>query len=276
MLTGRPDYRAEGIIELFQGILPGKTFTDDVTLIALTIKKRREHDFGIFALHRRRAGRARHRRGVARGSRSLPEDAAARSLFWYLWCVTLCLRQTAPNSSRRRLLDADVRENRIYLLCLYPAAWLWFSLRYTNWLDKLSRTSLLAAIFVPAILVVLVFTNDWHRLMWPHIAYLESEGLSVLRADHGPIFWALWAYSWLLLGAGSLIVFRSHFSGQLLYKKQSLWILGGMLMPGITNTVYVFHLIPGLQKDFTPSATPFRDAAFSRACTSTVCCGSCR
>jgi signal transduction histidine kinase len=181
------------------------------------------------------------------------KDAAARSLFWYLWCVTLllaanCAELIAPPGFWT-LTFAKIE----YISYAYiPAAWLWFSLRYTNWLDKLSRTSLMAAIFVPAILVVLVFTNDWHRLMWPHIAYLESEGLSVLRADHGPIFWALWAYSWLLLGAGSLIVFRSHFSGQMLYKKQSLWILGGMLMPGITNTVYVFHLIPGLQKDFTP------------------------
>ncbi len=39
LLTGRPDYRAEGIIECFREILPGKTFTDDVTLIALTIKE---------------------------------------------------------------------------------------------------------------------------------------------------------------------------------------------------------------------------------------------
>jgi signal transduction histidine kinase len=181
------------------------------------------------------------------------KEGAARSLFWYQCCVALllvsnCAELIAPPGFWT-LTFAKIE----YVAYTYiPVSWLWFCLRYTNWLDKLKNAHLLSAIFGPAILVALVFTNDWHGLMWPNVRFFESEGLSVLRADHGPLFWALWAYSWILLGAGSIIVFRSHFSGQMLYKKQSLWILAGMILPGITNTVYVFHLVPGIRKDFTP------------------------
>jgi len=180
------------------------------------------------------------------------EPAAQSLIFFILFVVWLLITNTAEMWAPIgpiMLLFAKLE----YLAYVYiPVAWMSFCLRYSGWITYTRKKLLLFAIVGPAGLFLLVLTNEYHGYLWTKIAYFSSEGLSVMRPEHGPLFWFIIAYTWLLMGLGTLIIFRSHFSGQKMYYRQSLWILAGAVMPAVTNTINVFGLIPGLNKDFTP------------------------
>lgn len=133
-----------------------------------------------------------------------------------------------------------------------PMTWLSFGLRFTGWITRIDARLIWPAILVPLCAFAVVATNGLHGLFWVDIDYFESEGLSVLKAKHGPLFWVIWLYCWSVQTFGGILILRSYVRGQHLYQKQSLWIIVGILFPAITNTLFNFRVIPGIQKDFTP------------------------
>ena len=184
------------------------------------------------------------------------KDRAAASLIAYflLVCALLALNTAelyAP-AGPPTLLFAKLE----YLpYCAIPGTWLSFCFRYTGWVPpRGERAITIASAVIPPILFATVWTNDWHHLFWKQIIYIEHGGLSILRGTHGAAFWILFAYSWGCIALGTIIVFRSFLAGEPLYRRQSLWVLAGSLIPGIANVAYVFRLIPGIDKDFTPVA----------------------
>lgn len=183
----------------------------------------------------------------------LRKDRTAASLIAYLAFVSLLL---AANTAELyappgpiTLLFAKLE----YLpYSAIPGTWLAFCLNYTGWITKKSRRLKAAAIAAPVMIFATVMTNGWHHLFWKEIAYIEDGPLSVLHATHGPAFWIAFSYNWLCIALGAGIVFFSYFSGKRLFRIQTLWIIAGTLIPGITNLIYVFRLAPGIAKDFTP------------------------
>jgi signal transduction histidine kinase len=140
-----------------------------------------------------------------------------------------------------------------YLAYLYiPVAWLSFSLRYTGWISETRKSILTLAIIGPALAFSLVATNGLHGLLWRELVFARAEGLGVLRPVYGPLFPVIAVYLWggMIFGAG--LIFRSYFSSQPLFHRQSVWILVGALMPGVFNLINVLRIFPGFQKDFTP------------------------
>ena len=62
---------------------------------------------------------------------------------------------------------------------------------------------------IPAITLLLAWTNEYHGLIWArYIPYLQN-GLAFSEKIYGPVFWIYWGYSYLLLLAATIIIFRS-------------------------------------------------------------------
>lgn len=181
------------------------------------------------------------------------KEPAAKALIHYLILVTwLIVTNTAEMCAPTDFLTLTFAKLE-YISYLYlPVTWLSFCLRYTGWITYANPKLLIPAIVIPAIFFLLVLTNDWHGLLWREVYFVRSEGFSVLRPVHGPLFWLLCAYSWSFLLIGSLLVFRSFVSEQKLFYRQSFWILAGALLPAIANLINLTKIIPGLKKDFTP------------------------
>jgi signal transduction histidine kinase len=88
-------------------------------------------------------------------------------------------------------------------------------------------------------------------------------GLLAMRVvAYGWWFWiyAACAHSLVLLGA--FLIGRQYFRSFHLYRRQSTWVVVGVLIPIVTNIIYIFHLVPGLRKDFTSVSFAFASAAF--------------
>jgi len=181
------------------------------------------------------------------------KEPAAQSLIYFIGLVFFLLLASSGEllapAGTATLLFAKLE----YIPYLYiPVVWLSFCLRYTGWITYTNGKILIVAVVAPALAFLIVITNEWHGLLWQKIVYLESDGLSILRPVHGPLFWLYLVYSWSFNAFGTVLVIRSFFSGQRLYYRQSMWILAGSIIPGITNLLNVASIMPGIAKDFTP------------------------
>ncbi len=139
-----------------------------------------------------------------------------------------------------------------FFIMTIPVFWLLFVLIYTGkraWITPV-KTALL---FVPGILTLLmVWTNEVHGLIWKSISFMPIGNLLYMRVEHGTFFYVQMVYQYLLIVAGiSFLVYHSS-KIKTVYRNQTLALLIAAVIPFLFNVVYIFHLIPGLVKDFSP------------------------
>ena len=181
------------------------------------------------------------------------KEPAAQSLLAYIaltaWLLAMSLGELMAPAGTPTLTFAKLE----YLSYLYiPVVWLSFCLRHSGWIRMTNRRVLSLVTIMPALGFVFVCLNDWHGLLWRAVGYHEADGFSTLNPVPGPFFWLYMVYAWSFIAFGTLVAIRSFFYGQKLYYSQSLWILTGAIIPGITNLLYVIAPIPNFTKDFTP------------------------
>ncbi len=125
-----------------------------------------------------------------------------------------------------------------------PLAWLTFALLYTGREKWVTRRNLLAVAAVPALMVVLVWTNDWHHLFWQQYQVVQRGGLTVAVVEFGLGGWLsiLYTQTVLLISAGLIGV--QLLRANRLYRVQTAWVLVGFLVPLAANAIYVFDLGP--------------------------------
>jgi len=133
-------------------------------------------------------------------------------------------------------------------------AWLALMLEQTGhdkWLTG-RRLALLA--IVPALTVVLAWTNELHGLIRQNVS-LDTDGdLAVIAKTYGPWFWVAATYNWCLLAAGIYVAAAAVRRAQPLYRRQTLIILAGYLLPLVWNLIYALGLSPVPRHDLAPAA----------------------
>src|SRR5581483_6342936 len=135
-----------------------------------------------------------------------------------------------------------------------PLAALLLAFAYTNraaWLTP-RRIALLAAI--PAITLLLVWTNDLHGLIWRATRVSTDGRLALLDVDYGPWFfiYAACAYLFMLVGMG--LVFVAFLRSRRPYRGQAAVLSLSGLAPLIGNALYISRLTPFPHLDLTPFA----------------------
>ncbi|MBN1581008.1 MAG: PAS domain-containing protein [Anaerolineae bacterium] len=133
-----------------------------------------------------------------------------------------------------------------------PPLWLAFALAYTGQNRWLTRRYAILMSIIPALTLILVWSNEYHHLLWREIAVRDNGTFLVLDLDYGAWFWVNWAYAYLMLFLGTLVVFRAFLRAFALYRKQSMAMFLGALIPWIGNLLYVFNLNPFPNLDLTP------------------------
>ncbi|MFL7791203.1 MAG: histidine kinase N-terminal 7TM domain-containing protein, partial [Anaerolineae bacterium] len=132
-----------------------------------------------------------------------------------------------------------------------PTLWLAFALQYTGrekWLTR--RNGFLLAI-EPIVTLLLVWSNEFHRLIWQSTE-LGSSGSFAMRTSYGPFFWVHAAYSYMLLALGTWLLALAFIKSSRLYRRQVVILLVGLLAPWVGNALYIFHLSPFPGLDPTP------------------------
>ena len=143
-----------------------------------------------------------------------------------------------------------------------PLAWLAFALRYAAQERWLALKRFIPLAIVPTLTLLFALTNDWHMFLWKGYHYISVGNLLAFKIDRGPWFYVHMLYSYGLTLAGAFLILDKSIRSVSLYRKQSLWLAIGALTPIVANMIYVFNIVPGLQKDYTPVSFALASIAF--------------
>jgi PAS domain S-box-containing protein len=137
---------------------------------------------------------------------------------------------------------------------ILPPAWFAFSINYSNNTRVLWGFSwkMILLCIIPFIVTVLIWTNNYHHLMWSNEHLGVSGPFLVTIKTYGPAFWVAFIYNYCMIFIGSVILLWRLLVGKRVYRSQSVAVIIGVLLPWIWNAIYVFHLIPMPRKDLTP------------------------
>lgn len=136
-----------------------------------------------------------------------------------------------------------------------PLVWLFFAIQFAirdN--QNLTRRWMIALAIIPILTGIISVTTRWHGLFWSNPQLVQTGGFSDFSVTYGPWYWVHVAYSYLLILAGTFLVFRSLRQRQGLHRNQAIALILSVLAPWFGNILYFsgFNPIPYL--DLTPFA----------------------
>lgn len=135
-----------------------------------------------------------------------------------------------------------------------PVIWFVLALSYSrNRQDIRVRTIAWLAI-IPAITLVLVPTNGLHYWVFGSASPLNTPDFSSFSRAFGPWFWVHTAFSYTLMLAGIGIFARCMILSQGHFRKQTIIMLVGSLIPLVFNATYLLSDESHLMLDYTPVA----------------------
>ena len=183
---------------------------------------------------------------VVAGRPTVPGRAwlVALSLAVAWWCLTSMLQVTIDG------VDARVAWAKAQYLAIVACAPLFFLFTHdytgASWWRTGARRALLAV--VPLVTLPIAFTNELHGWLWSTITPTPHGNVY----GHGPWFWVLAAHSYVLLGAGTVVIVRSVRGTSRQHRGQTLAFIVGSLAPWLGNVLYVAGIRPAEAVDLTP------------------------
>jgi diguanylate cyclase (GGDEF)-like protein len=135
-----------------------------------------------------------------------------------------------------------------------PTFYFLFSLQYNRferWLTKRLRVLL---ILDTILILLLVWTNEQHRLFWTNISPNPLAD-NALVFSHGPLFWASAAlYSFLLIAVATTLLIWRAIQAPSIYRTNAMVAIGCSIIPVSGNLLYLLNWPPIAGYDPTPIA----------------------
>ncbi len=164
------------------------------------------------------------------------------------WSVTYALELLSPS------LSMTIFWSKLeYLgIATMPPFWLVFALGYSQYERWLTRRRLIALGIIPAVTILLVFTNEYHHLIWTHISLNRNASVPLFVAQYGAWFWVHTTFSYLCLIVGIVVLSRRLWRVAGLYRVQTIVLILGIVVAVLGNIIYVAKIIPLAGLDITP------------------------
>jgi PAS domain S-box-containing protein len=151
-----------------------------------------------------------------------------------LWLLTYALEIASPD------LALKIVWNQVRYLgyLLAPLAALGVALQYTGAERWITRRNLILAAIIPILVLALVWTNPYHKLIWTATRIDTENGVGVVGADFGPALFLMVGYSYLALFLASVIMLRWLGESPPIYRRQGAALLLAALAPWLANIAY--------------------------------------
>ena len=166
------------------------------------------------------------------------------------WSVAYILQIASPTLPAK-LLWANVRYIGIVTV---PTAWFLFALDYSGRQKWLTRRNLVLLAVEPALVLLAVWSNPRHGLIWRVVRLDLMDNHTVMLTQHGAGFWIHAIYTYILFTTGAVLVLRTLLHLPSVYRLQGWVLLGGILVPIVANILSIFRLNPFPYLDLTPFA----------------------
>ena len=133
-----------------------------------------------------------------------------------------------------------------------PVLWLLLCLQFSG-NDRWNRPPRLALLLIiPAITLLLIWTNEWHGLMRRDVHLDTSGPVAVIGRTYGPWAYVHIVYSYVLFVISALVLIRVQAAGMPVFRGQPMILLAGLLVPLVANVLFVTGLGTNRQYDFSP------------------------
>ncbi|MCP4643779.1 MAG: PAS domain S-box protein [bacterium] len=165
-----------------------------------------------------------------------------------LWTTFNACEQLTPGMGLR-IVWAKIQ---YFSITTIPVAWLGFALHQTGRKQWLTPRVFGALGVVPALILVMVWTNGFHGLVWSRTDLDTSSVPPIVVWEHGAAFFIHVAYAYTLVLLGTVLLIASFPRGFRVYRRQALVLLIAAVAPLLANAGYVFDLEFLPAKDLTP------------------------
>lgn len=164
------------------------------------------------------------------------------------WALAYALSLTSVGKDTQ-LLWIKIRYIGIVIV---PGAWLTFALLQTGYGKWVTQRNLLLLAIEPLIILLLIWTNEWHMLYWTEVTQKQLGPFFAIHIVQGVFYWIHVAYSYLLIVLGSFLLISKVLRSPRLYRRQSLAVLFGAVGPIVGDVLSTFGLLPVSWLDMTP------------------------
>jgi PAS domain S-box-containing protein len=165
------------------------------------------------------------------------------------WSLVYLLRLISVDLAVK-LFWAKVR----YLgIVVVPTAWLAFVLQYTGRERWLTPRNMAILAVEPLVMLLIVWTNDWHGWYWSDVDLVTSGSLSLWSATYGPARWVHAVYTYGILLLSTLLLVLALVRSPHLYRGRIAVLLICSLVPLVGDLLSTYDLI-SFPLDLTPFA----------------------
>lgn len=150
---------------------------------------------------------------------------------------------------------------------IIPVFWVLFAVGFTGTDDLVDRKTVALLSVVPAVTIVLTWTNQFHGLMWADSTLLTVDGLAIFERQFGPWFWVNAVFIYTAVAGGGVLLLRLVWFSDHLYVDQAALLTVGATVPVLASLVSVLPLSTptGPQLDLTPYSFVVSGIAFGYA-----------
>ncbi len=143
-------------------------------------------------------------------------------------------------------LPSKIFWNNLQLVgfAVIPIAWLALTLWYSGRERWLTLRTVAGLALVPALTVLLIFTNETHGLMSTSATVNADAPFVVLEKSYGTWFWFFVMYSYTLILFGVLMLIHILVRSHSLYRWQTVALLLGAVIPWTAATLGVSDVNP--------------------------------
>ena len=133
-----------------------------------------------------------------------------------------------------------------------PTLWLVFVLQYTGRDSLLTGRMRRLLLVVPVLTIILIWTTEWHGLIYRGVELRVRGALHLLNPHYGPFFWVQSLYNYAIFLFATGIVAHNYRHGPREQRGSSALLLVGSLAPIFGNVLYLTGLNPFPGVDLTP------------------------
>jgi PAS domain S-box-containing protein len=198
---------------------------------------------------------------IARTRRGVPGGAAFSwmTIAIALWSLTSAMHTLVDDFNTRVVIA------KFQYLGIAPVGVLW--LLFTTDYSRVTWPGHSALRFlvwgVPVATLLLTATNEQHHFFWTSITPVSTPVGTRLIYSGGPWYWVHAIYSYFLILAGTAMLVRGLRRFPPPFRRQTVLIVVGALVPLIGNVLYLGRMLPVQGLDLTPIAFAVSGACFT-------------
>lgn len=97
---------------------------------------------------------------------------------------------------------------------------------------------------IPIIVLPLVFTNEWHNLIWSGFSWDSDPARNMLYYRSGPLYWVTPTYAYLVVLLATVVLVQNAFQSPKVYRRQAWGLAGSILLPWLSNIIWLLRIGP--------------------------------